>query len=182
MPEQTIITNVVDGDTVDAILDGKKTRIRLLGVDTPETVHPRKPVEKFGKEASDFARRTLEGRTVWITFDADPVDHYGRRLAYVWQCNGTFSENSCGLFNAQIVSEGYGRMERRFQFRRYEEFNQLEKQAKESKIGIWSDLEVAKVMNILSAEEKDDLTSEQEKEYLELQEELLRECSEQEIE
>lgn len=181
-PQQTTVTNVVDGDTVDAILDGKKTRIRLLGVDTPETVHPRKPVEKFGKEASDFARRTLEGRTVWITFDADPVDHYGRRLAYIWQCNGPFSEASCTLFNAQVVSEGYGRMERRFQFRRYADFNELEKRAKEAKIGIWSDPEVAKLMNTLSADEKDDLTSEQEKEYLELQEELLKECSEQEIE
>lgn len=173
---------MVDGDTLDAILEGRKTRIRLLGIDTPEIVHPRKTVEKFGKEASDFARRTLEGKTVWLTFDTDPVDHYGRRLAYIWQCNGPFSETSCALFNAQVVSEGYGRMERRFPFLRYEEFDDLEKQAKEAKIGIWSDPEVVKVMNILSTKEKDDLTSDQEKEYLELQEELLRECTEQEIE
>ena len=67
-------------------------------------MHPRKPVEKFGKEASDYTRRTLEGKTVWLTFDSDPVDLYGRRLAYVWQCDGAFSETSCTLFNAQIIS------------------------------------------------------------------------------
>ena len=113
-PEQALIDRVIDGDTVDAVIGGVTTRLRLLGIDTPETVHPRKSVEKFGKEASDFTRVTLAGKTVWLTFDAEPVDHYGRRLAYVWQCQGEFSEASCTLFNAQIVSEGYGRMERRF--------------------------------------------------------------------
>jgi len=59
-PVQSVIMSVIDGDTVDAGIEGKKTRIRLLGIDTPETVHPRKPVEKFGKEASDFTRKALE--------------------------------------------------------------------------------------------------------------------------
>lgn len=71
---------------------------------------------------------------MWLTFDVEPVDHYGRRLAYIWQCQGDFSENSCTLFNARVVSEGYGRMERRFSFRFYEHFVDLEKQAKESHI------------------------------------------------
>lgn len=105
MPVQALISYVVDGDTVDAIIDGKKTRIRLLGIDTPETVHPRKPVEKFGKEASNFTRKTLEGKNVWLTFDNEPIDHYGRRLAYIWQCPGTFSASSCILFNATVVSQ-----------------------------------------------------------------------------
>jgi len=61
-------------------------------VDTPETVHPRKPVEKFGKEASDFTKNTLTNHIVWLTFDHEPVDHYGRRLAYIWQCMNSFSE------------------------------------------------------------------------------------------
>ncbi len=60
LPEQATITHVIDGDTVDVMIGGKKTRLRLLGIDTPETVHPRKPIEKFGKEASDYARRSLE--------------------------------------------------------------------------------------------------------------------------
>lgn len=136
------------------LIDGKRTRVRLLGIDTPETVHPRKPVEKFGKEASEFARKTLEGKSVWITFDNEPIDHYGRRLAYIWQCSGAFLESSCTLFNATVVSQGYGRMERRFEFRLYDAFDVLEKQAKNASMGIWSDLEVAKEMNTLSNEEK----------------------------
>lgn len=60
MPEQAEIIRVIDGDTIDVIIKGIKTRIRLLGIDTPETVHPLKPVETFGKEASDFTRKNLE--------------------------------------------------------------------------------------------------------------------------
>jgi hypothetical protein len=116
------------------------------------------------------------------TYDHEPIDHYGRRLAYIWQCSGPFSETACILFNAQIVSQGYGRMERRFQFRFYDEFITDEKTAKDLKKGIWSHPEVAKEMNQLASEEKELLTLEQEKEYLLLQQELLRECLEEESE
>jgi len=47
-------------------------------------------VEKFGKEASDFTKSTLIGKTVWMTFDHELLDHYGRTLAYIWQCEGIF--------------------------------------------------------------------------------------------
>lgn len=73
-------------------------------------------------------------------------------------------------------------MERRFQFRFYDDFIDFEKQAKDAKKGIWSDSEVAKEYNKLASEEKELLTLEQEKEYLLLQEELLRECLEEESE
>lgn len=182
IPEQTIITAVIDGDTVEAIIGGRKTRIRLLGIDTPETVHPTKPVEKFGKEASDFARRRLEGKPVWVTFDAVPVDHYGRRLGYIWECGGSFSEVSCTLFNAEVVMLGYGRMERRFPFYRYAAFDAFEKQAKNAKIGIWSDPDFVQDLDVLSQEEREMLTLEQEMEYLKLQEELLEACAETEAE
>ena len=181
-PEQALITRVIDGDTVDATIVGVKTRIRLLGIDTPETVHPRKEIEKFWKEASDFARNSLEWKTVWLTYDYEPIDHYGRRLAYIWQCSGSFSEASCILFNSQIVSQGYGRMERRFQFRFYDDFITFEKDAKDAKKWIWSDSEVAKEYNKLASEEKELLESEQEKEYLKLQKELLEECTTEEVE
>lgn len=181
-PEQAFITRVIDWDTVDATIAGVKTRIRLLGIDTPETVHPRKEIEKFWKEASDFARNSLEWKTVWLTYDYEPIDHYGRRLAYIWQCSGSFSEASCILFNSQIVSQGYGRMERRFQFRFYDDFITFEKDAKDAKKWIWSDSEVAKEYNKLATEEKELLESEQEKEYLRLQKELLEECVTEEVE
>jgi len=86
-PARVSVVSVVDGDTLDVIWNSKKTRIRLLGVDTPETVHPLKAVEKFGKEASDFTKNTLTGKTVWITFDHELFDHYGRTLGYIWQCD-----------------------------------------------------------------------------------------------
>jgi len=155
------------------MIDGKKTRIRLLGVDTPETVHPRKPVEEFGKQASDFTKKALEGKSVWITYDQEPIDHYGRTLGYIWVCSGSFSEDDCQLFNANLISAGMARMERRFPFIRYDVFDDLEKEAKKNKVGLWSDGEVVKAMNELSGAEKDALLLEQEKQYLELQKELL---------
>lgn len=182
LPEQAIINRVIDGDTVDATVLGVKTRIRLLGIDTPETVHPRKEIEQFGKEASDFTRLSLEWKNVWLTYDHEPIDHYWRRLAYIWLCDGVFSELACRLFNARIVSEGFGRMERRFQFRFYDDFIKLEKEAKESKTRIWNSRDLTKEFNQLSREEKDDLELQQDQEYLKLQKELLEECLREYIE
>lgn len=73
----------------------------------------------------------LEGKPVWITYDHEPVDHYGRRLAYIWLCAGDFAESQCQLFNLEVVKQGMGRMERRFAFRFFELFSSVEKQAKE---------------------------------------------------
>ena len=63
------------------VLDGGE-RIRLIGVDTPETVHPQKPVEYYGKEASAFTKRLAEGQEVRLEYDQQRRDHYGRTLAY----------------------------------------------------------------------------------------------------
>mgnify|MGYP001333899735 CR=1 FL=1 len=74
------VTNVVDGDTVDVNLNGKKERLRLLLVDTPETVHPNQPVQPFGPEASQFAKETLSGQEVQLEFDGPERDNYDRFL------------------------------------------------------------------------------------------------------
>lgn len=167
------------------IFRNKKTRVRLLGVDTPETVHPRKEVEKFGKEASDFTKKTLTGKTVWISFDHEPIDHYGRTLGYIWECENGFDINTCKLFNARLITDGYARMERRFEFMYFDFFDILEKEAKKKKIGIWSDNVLSGILNDLSEEEKELLTLEQEEEYLRLQKELLelakKQCEEEGI-
>src|SRR3989338_7085144 len=81
------VVRVVDGDTI--VLDGDE-KVRLIGVDTPETVDPRKPVQYFGKEASEFTRRMAEGKRVRLEFDQDTKDRYGRTLAYVYLEDGTF--------------------------------------------------------------------------------------------
>ena len=78
------VIHVVDGDTVVARLrNGELEKIRLLGVDTPEVVDPRKPVQCFGPEASAYTKAELSGRRVSLELDAEPRDKYGRLLAYV---------------------------------------------------------------------------------------------------
>src|SRR4051812_13739664 len=78
------VVHVVDGDTlVAAFADGHTETVRVLGIDTPETVDPRKPVQCYGLEASAYAKATLTGRSIRLQFDVQRRDIYGRLLAYV---------------------------------------------------------------------------------------------------
>jgi micrococcal nuclease len=77
------VTRVVDGDTIEARIGGQVEDVRLIGVDTPETVKPGTPVQCFGPRASHFTKRLLEGRTVRLVFGVERRDVYGRLLAYV---------------------------------------------------------------------------------------------------
>jgi len=97
------VERVVDGDTFIADVGGRAERIRVIGVDTPETVAPGRPVEYFGKQASTFAKRELTGKTVRLGGDVEPRDRYGRLLAYVWLPDGTF-------WNALLAAEGYAQL------------------------------------------------------------------------
>jgi len=79
------VTEVVDGDTiVVALADGRVETVRLLGIDTPETVDPDEPVECYGPEASAYAHARLDGRAVRLERDVERRDRYGRMLAYVY--------------------------------------------------------------------------------------------------
>ena len=82
---QTVtVERVVDGDTIEVNPPLTWTEdVRLLGVDTPETVDPGEPVEPYGPEASAFTKRQLEGERVTLIFDQEKTDQYGRTLAYV---------------------------------------------------------------------------------------------------
>ena len=115
------VVRVVDGDTI--ILDANE-RVRLIGVDTPETVDPRRPVQYFGKEASAFTKRMVESKKVRLEYDQTRKDRYGRTLAYVYLKDGTF-------LNAEIVKQGYGFAYTRFPFRHKEEFRRYEREARE---------------------------------------------------
>lgn len=97
-----IVERVVDGDTVDIVIDGRSERVRLIGIDTPETVKPNSPVECFGPEASSFTRALLpDGTKVLVVRDVEPRDDYGRLLAYVHRAND-------GVFvNLELVRAGY---------------------------------------------------------------------------
>ena len=96
-----LVTRVVDGDTVEVLLDGREEDVRYIGVDTPESVAPGQPVECFGKDASEFNRRLVEGERVTLEYGDERRDVYGRLLAYV-RLDGE-------LVNAELVRRGYAR-------------------------------------------------------------------------
>jgi micrococcal nuclease len=97
---KAVVKRVVDGDTFE-IESGEK--VRMIGVDTPESVKPNHPVEPYGKEASNYSKQLLSGQTVTLKFDVEPRDRYGRLLAYVYMADGTF-------VNEKLVRDGYARI------------------------------------------------------------------------
>lgn len=125
------VVRVKDGDTV--VLE-KVGTVRLIGVDTPETVHPKTPVEYYGKEASSFLRTLIEGKLVRVDYDWQRKDKYGRTLAYLYLENGTF-------INAEIIKRGFGQAYTVFPFKLLTEFREYEKAARNSKVGLWADHE-----------------------------------------
>ena len=140
--DRVIVSLVYDGDTIVVGRGWRRTTVRLIGVDTPETVHPDKPVQFFGPEASAFTRRSLLGTRVRLEFD-DPdrpggsIDIYGRTLAYVY----TEDEKN---FNLEIIRRGLGRAYTRFPFKYRKEFTAAERAARSRGIGMWSnDHEIA---------------------------------------
>ncbi len=125
------VVRVIDGDTL--VLDGGE-RVRLIGVDTPETVHPNKPVERFGREASAFTKRQAEGKKVHLEYDSGTgrKDRYGRTLAYIYLPGNT-------LLNLEIIRQGYGHAYTRFPFSKMEEFRAAEREAREEGRGLWAE-------------------------------------------
>jgi micrococcal nuclease len=101
-PRPAFVIETVDGDTVRVRVDGRIDTVRLLGIDTPETHHPTKPVQCFGPEAAAFTRSRLAGRWVTLEDDVEPRDVYGRRLAYV-SVDGR-------RFNDELLQRGYARL------------------------------------------------------------------------
>ena len=87
--KEVLVKRVIDGDTFE-IESGEK--VRLIGIDTPETKHPRKGVEPFGKEASQMTKSLVENRNVLLEFDVDQRDRYGRLLCYVYYDNKFLNE------------------------------------------------------------------------------------------
>ena len=126
----------VDGDTVRVRIanapEGLNAieTIRLLGVDTPETVHPNRQAEHFGQEASDFTRTALLGQSVRLAFDWDLRDRFGRLLAYIYTDEGR-------SFNARLVYEGFGHALMRYPFQFMDEFRELEQEARREGRGLW---------------------------------------------
>ncbi len=128
------VVKIVDGDTIYVRIDGRaREKVRYIGVDTPETKHPRIGVEPFGPEASALNRALLEGRRVELRFDRRLRDRYGRLLAYVYR-------ESDGLFvNAELVRRGLAEAMRVPPNVRYAaRFEVLEQEARAARRGMWS--------------------------------------------
>jgi len=128
------VERVVDGDTIEVRSEGGKVEdVRMLLVDTPETVHPDKPVQPFGQEASRLTKELLpEGTKVTLERDISERDKYGRLLAYVWK-DGK-------MVNQILLREGLARVAYVFEpdTRYVDEFRTIEKKAREEERGIWS--------------------------------------------
>jgi len=126
-----IVNRVVDGDTIEVKMAETKEKVRLIGIDTPETVHPEKDEEPYGKEASDFSKERLKGQEIRLELDVEERDRYGRILAYVWLGDE--------MFNETLLLEGYARLATFPPNVKYvERFTAAQKEARESKRGLWA--------------------------------------------
>lgn len=127
------VVKVLDGDTFDVKVEKQIVRARMLGVDTPETIDPRKPVQCFGKEASKETKKLLMKHSVKLQIDSTQslTDKFGRLLAYVYRDDGLF-------INEFLVENGYAH-EYTYDvpYVKQDEFKKIEKEAKESKKGLW---------------------------------------------
>ncbi|MCL6478529.1 MAG: thermonuclease family protein [Peptococcaceae bacterium] len=125
------VNRVIDGDTFEIINRGKKERVRLIGVDTPESVKPGTEVEPFAIEASNYTKKLIEGKLVRLEFDVQERDKYGRLLAYVYLEDGS-------LLNARLLEEGLAAI---FtvppNVRMADTFLQIQRKARAGKKGIW---------------------------------------------
>jgi micrococcal nuclease len=132
------VIRVVDGDTLHVRLDGRDTTVRMIGMNTPETVKENTPVECFGPEASDYAKHTLTGQSVTLEFDDSQgrTDQYGRTLAYVW-LEG--ADGQLSFVNLDEINLGYAR-ERQYGKTPYEwksTFRAAQDRARADGVGLW---------------------------------------------
>ncbi|MEK7019578.1 thermonuclease family protein [Bacillus sp. FSL R9-9410] len=130
---QAKVKRVVDGDTLVAEVKGTEKKVRMLLLDTPESVKPNEKPMKYGKEASDYTKKLLEGKSVELVYDkGEKEDHYHRQLAYV------FLDGKC--VEADILKQGLGvvRYIKTPNTTLYDELKKVQEEAKKDKKGVWS--------------------------------------------
>lgn len=128
------VVKVVDGDTIDVDVFGTTARVRLIGIDTPETVDPSKPVQCFGQEATDKAKELLTNQKVRLQSDPSQsdIDEYGRMLRYVFLSDNT-------NVNELMIAQGYAHeYTYKTPYMYQEEFKQAEKNAQDQGLGLWA--------------------------------------------
>ncbi len=126
------VSSVTDGDTIKVVVDGRIERVRLLGIDTPETKDPRKPVQCFGVEASNYTKSLVDKKYVRLEIDKSQGDRdrYDRLLRYVYLQDGT-------EVNAELVKQGYAVAYLRYPVAQTENYKELQSNAEESGLGLW---------------------------------------------
>lgn len=130
-----LVTKVIDGDTIEIKSDPKTLKVRLIGIDTPETVDPRRPVGCFGKKASAETKRLIEGKQVILTKDVSETDKYNRLLRYVFLPIGD-GENL--FINDYLIRQGFAKILTYPPDIKYDSrFLQAEKEAKDNLRGLW---------------------------------------------
>jgi micrococcal nuclease len=128
-----MVEKVIDGDTIKVSIEGKLETIRLVGIDTPETVHPQKTVECFGLEASKKAKELLLNKEVYLESDSSQgdSDKYQRLLKYVFLENGT-------NVNLLMIKEGYAyEYTYDLPYKYQKEFKEAQKLARDTRTGLW---------------------------------------------
>lgn len=129
---QVQVLRVIDGDTFRLPKEnGVKQRVRLIGVNTPESVRPNFPVEYLGPESKEFLQKLIEGRTVTLEFEERKYDRHKRILAFV------FLDDI--FVNAEIIRNGFSKVYKwhRFKQEYYEQFVKIEEEAREAGLGLW---------------------------------------------
>jgi micrococcal nuclease len=128
--EEVQVMRVVDGDTLEVQMTGRRERVRYIGVDTPESVAPNQPVECFGREASARNKELVEGKRVRLEKDVSDTDRFGRLLRYVWLGDEQV--------NARLIAEGYANVAT-FppDVRNQDVYRRLQQEARTAGRGLW---------------------------------------------
>lgn len=126
------VVRVVDGDTIVVNYNGTNEKVRLIGVDTPESVHPNESKNtEEGVITSNYTKERLTGKTVKLEFDVQERDKYGRLLAYVYLDNY--------MYNKELLEKGYAKVATYPPNVKYvEDFTKLQEKAREEKVGLWN--------------------------------------------
>lgn len=135
------VTRIIDGDTIEVSINGKKEKVRLIGVDTPETKHPDKPVQPYGPEASSYTEKQLAGKKIFLEKDISARDKYGRLLAYVWLREPAgFNETQVrtNMFNSRLLLAGYAQIMTIPPDVKYVDwFTKFQTEARQANKGLW---------------------------------------------
>ncbi len=135
--DRFLVTKVIDGDTFYVKLDGDTVSVRMVGIDTPETVDPRRPVGCFGKKSSDETKRLIEGKEVILTKDISDTDKYNRLLRYVFL---PVSGGETLFINDYLIRQGFAKSLTYPPDVKYNErFVGAERDARDNLRGLWSE-------------------------------------------